>query len=102
MCLQPISRCQSLAKELASYNINVNAVCPGVLRAPLCEPLLDQLSTTKGISRQAAFDEFVAGIPLGRPQAPEDIGEAVTFLASDRAREITAVALDVSGGQVTH
>jgi NAD(P)-dependent dehydrogenase (short-subunit alcohol dehydrogenase family) len=93
---------QSLAKELASYNINVNAVCPGVLRTPLWEPLLDQLSATKGISRQAAFDEFVAGIPLGRPQTPEDIGEAVTFLASDRAKEITGVALDVSGGQVTH
>jgi hypothetical protein len=35
----------------------------------------------QGISRQAAFDEFVAGIPLGRPQTREDIGEAVTFLA---------------------
>jgi NAD(P)-dependent dehydrogenase (short-subunit alcohol dehydrogenase family) len=87
---------------LASYNINVNAVCPGVLRTPLREPLLDQLSATKGISRQAASDEFVAGIPLGRPQTPEDIGAAVTFLASDRAKEITGVALDVSGGQDTH
>lgn len=93
---------QSLAKELAAYNVTVNAVCPGVLRTPLWEPLLDQLAATKGISRQAAFDEFVAGIPLGRPQTPEDIGEAVSFLASERAKEITGVALDVSGGQVMH
>jgi len=90
---------QGLAKELAEHDITVNAVCPGVLRTPLWEPLLDQLSATKGISRDAAFAEFVAGIPLGRPQEPEDIGEAVAFLASDRARNITGEAMNVSGGQ---
>ncbi len=91
---------QALAKELAPYNINVNAVCPGVLRTPLWEPLLDQLSATKHITREEAFAEFVAGIPLGRPQDPEDIGEAVAFLASDRARQVTGVSFHVSGGQV--
>ena len=56
---------QGLAKELAEYDINVNAVCPGVVRTPLWEPLLDQLSATKGISRDAAFAEFVSGDPAG-------------------------------------
>lgn len=90
---------QSLAKELAPHDINVNAVCPGVVRTPLWDPLLKQLSANKGISEEAAWGEFVAGIPFARPQEPEDIGEAVAFLASDRARNITAESANVSGGQ---
>jgi NAD(P)-dependent dehydrogenase (short-subunit alcohol dehydrogenase family) len=90
---------QSLAKELAPHNINVNAVCPGVVRTPLWDPLLKQLSANKGISEEAAWGEFVSGIPFARPQEPEDIGEAVAFLASDRARNITAESANVSGGQ---
>jgi meso-butanediol dehydrogenase/(S,S)-butanediol dehydrogenase/diacetyl reductase len=42
---------QGLAKEMAEYDVNVNAVCPGVVRTPLWEPLLDQLSANKGIGR---------------------------------------------------
>ena len=91
---------ESMAKELAVHNINVNAVCPGVVRTPLWDPLLQQLSANKGISQDEAWAEFVGGIPFKRPQSPEDIGEAVAFLASDRARNITASAANVSGGQM--
>jgi NAD(P)-dependent dehydrogenase (short-subunit alcohol dehydrogenase family) len=93
---------QGLAKELAPYDVNVNAVCPGVVRTPLWEPLLDQLSQTKGISREEAFEEFVAGIPLGRPQEPEDVGEVVAFLCSERARNMTGQGLNVAGGMQLH
>jgi meso-butanediol dehydrogenase / (S,S)-butanediol dehydrogenase / diacetyl reductase len=93
---------QGLAKEMAPYDVNVNAVCPGVVRTPLWEPLLDQLSATKGITRDEAFDEFVSGIPLGRPQEPEDIGEVVAFLASDRARNMTGQGINVTGGMQLH
>jgi meso-butanediol dehydrogenase/(S,S)-butanediol dehydrogenase/diacetyl reductase len=93
---------QGLAKELAGYDVNVNAVCPGVVRTPLWEPLLDQLSETKGISRGEAWQEFVDGIPLGRPQEPEDIGEIVAFLASDRARNMTGQGINVTGGMQLH
>jgi NAD(P)-dependent dehydrogenase (short-subunit alcohol dehydrogenase family) len=91
---------QSMAKELAVHNINVNAVCPGVVRTPLWDPLLTQLSENKKISRDEAWAEFVDGIPFRRPQSPEDIGEAVAFLASDRAKNITASAENVTGGQM--
>jgi meso-butanediol dehydrogenase/(S,S)-butanediol dehydrogenase/diacetyl reductase len=91
---------ESMAKELAPYNINVNAVCPGVVRTPLWDPLLQQLSTNKNITQEEAWAEFVDGIPFKRPQSPEDIGEAVAFLASDRAINITASATNVSGGQM--
>jgi NAD(P)-dependent dehydrogenase (short-subunit alcohol dehydrogenase family) len=90
---------ESMAKELAVHNINVNAVCPGVVRTPLWDPLLQQLSVNKSITQDEAWAEFVEGIPFKRPQSPEDIGEAVAFLASDRARNITASAANVSGGQ---
>jgi meso-butanediol dehydrogenase / (S,S)-butanediol dehydrogenase / diacetyl reductase len=93
---------QGLAKEMAEYGINVNAVCPGVVRTPLWEPLLDQLSANKGISRDEAFQEFIAGIPLGRPQEPEDIGEVVAFLASDKARNMTGQGINVTGGMQLH
>jgi NAD(P)-dependent dehydrogenase (short-subunit alcohol dehydrogenase family) len=93
---------QGLAKELAPYDVNVNAVCPGVVRTPLWEPLLDQLSTNKGISREEAWQEFVDGIPLARPQEPEDIGEVVAFLASDRARNMTGQGINVTGGMQLH
>jgi meso-butanediol dehydrogenase/(S,S)-butanediol dehydrogenase/diacetyl reductase len=93
---------QSLAKELAEYDIRVNAVCPGVVRTPLWEPLLDQLSESRGISREEAWQEFVDPIPLGRPQEPEDIGEAVAFLASDRARNMTGQGINVTGGMQLH
>ncbi len=91
---------QSMAKELAPFNINVNAVCPGVVRTPLWDPLLDQLAVNKGITRDEAWAEFVGGIPFKRPQSPEDIGESVAFLASDRAANITGSSANVSGGQM--
>jgi len=91
---------QALAKEVAVHNVNVNAVCPGVVRTPLWDPLLKQLSKNKGITEEEAWNEFVSGIPFRRPQEPEDIGEAVAFYASDRARNITGAAENVSGGQM--
>ena len=93
---------QGLAKELAEYDVNVNAVCPGVVRTPLWEPLLDQLSATKGITRDQAFEEFVSAIPLRRPQEPRDIGEVVAFLASDKARNMTGQGINVTGGMQLH
>jgi NAD(P)-dependent dehydrogenase (short-subunit alcohol dehydrogenase family) len=93
---------QGLAKELAPYDVNVNAVCPGVVRTALWEPLLDQLSKNKGISRDEAWQEFVHGIPLGRPQEVEDIGEMVAFLASRRSHNMTGQGINVTGGMQLH
>ena len=93
---------QGLAKEMAPYDVRVNAVCPGVVRTPLWEPLLDQLAENKRISREEAWNEFINGIPLGRPQEPEDIGEVVAFLASSRAVNMTGQAINVTGGMQLH
>lgn len=93
---------QGLAKELAPYNINVNAVCPGVVRTPLWDPLLNQLSEEKKISREEAFEEFIEGIPLKRPQSPEDIAHTVAFLCSDLAKNMTGQGVNVCGGMQLH
>jgi meso-butanediol dehydrogenase/(S,S)-butanediol dehydrogenase/diacetyl reductase len=54
-----------------------------------------------GDDRQATFAQYTSSLtPLGRPQTPEDIGEAVVYLA--RADNVTGIALNVAGGLVMH
>ncbi|MBJ6135269.1 SDR family oxidoreductase [Ochrobactrum sp. Q0168] len=78
---------QTMALELGPYNVNVNAICPGIVRTPIWDTLEPEL-----------WDRNAANIPLQRGQTVEDIGEAVAFLASERAQNITGVVLGVTGG----
>jgi 3-oxoacyl-[acyl-carrier protein] reductase len=78
---------KSLARELASRNITVNAVAPGFIATPMTDVLNEQ--------QRAAM---LTQIPLDRPGTPEDIAHAVTFLASEHASYITGHVLDVNGG----
>ncbi|MDQ0867309.1 SDR family NAD(P)-dependent oxidoreductase [Arthrobacter globiformis] len=78
---------QTLALELGPYGVNVNAVCPGVVKTPMWEALPPE---------QWAMQE--EKIPLRRGQTAEDIGEAVAFLASERARSITGASVPITGG----
>lgn len=78
---------QTLALELGPHNVNVNAVAPGVVKTPLWDSL-----------DPAQWEMQEQKIPLRRGQMPEDIGEAVSFLASERARNITGTTLGVTGG----
>src|SRR5215210_1324577 len=78
---------KSLAREVASRGITVNAVAPGFVTTEMTDALPEEL-------REAA----VKMIPLGRFGAPEDIAEAVAFLASPAARYITGQVLSVDGG----
>ena len=94
---------QSLAKEHAEYNININAVNPGVVRTALWnEDLLPAMAKEQGVTPDEAFDNFCSSIPLGRAQDPEDIGNMVTYLASDVARNMTGQGINVTSGQLMH
>ncbi|MDP1571749.1 MAG: 3-oxoacyl-[acyl-carrier-protein] reductase [Vicinamibacterales bacterium] len=82
-----IGFCKSLAREVASRNITVNVVAPGLIDTDM----------TRAITAQAHGD-WAAQIPLGRLGAPEDVASAVSFLASDEASYITGQILAVNGG----
>jgi len=90
---------RNLAVELAPHHINVNAIAPGTTPTDMWK----QAMTAKGMRLGMTLDDFSraadASIPWGRKGTPEDVGNAVVFLASDNAEYITGELLHVSGGQ---
>lgn len=80
---------QSLAQEVASSGVRVNALAPGVIDTPMTAPTR---------SDPARLQTFMTRIPLGRLGQPEDLVGPVVFLASDMARYITGTTLAVDGG----
>jgi 3-oxoacyl-[acyl-carrier protein] reductase len=80
---------KTLAKELGSRNITVNAVAPGYVTTALTDVLSDEMKSAS-----------IKSTPLGRLGAPEDIARAVAFLVSDDASFITGQVLSVDGGMV--
>ena len=94
-----------VAKELAPYNVNVNAICPGLLYTEMWQKIGERMRETNpayaGLTPRQMFERRVQEwIPMKREQTPEDIGHAAVFLASDEARNITGQALMVDGGVV--
>lgn len=82
-----IGLCKSLAKELGSRNIRVNAVAPGLIETAMTEKMPD-----------AAKEFLIKQAALGRAGRPEDVSGAVAFLCSDAAGYITGQTLVVDGG----
>jgi len=92
-----------VAKDLGPHNINVNAVCPGLVWTPFWHNLAPLISQSEpayaGLEPRALFEEWVKrNTPMQREQTPEDIGNLVVFLASEEARNITGQAINVDGG----
>ncbi len=104
-----INLTQSIALQVASFNINANTICPGLVWTPMWAEGISFTTgkerwgklQAQGVSPEEAFNRMVqAGTPLKRPQTPEDMGNLAVFLASDLAREITGQAINVDGGMV--
>jgi 2-hydroxycyclohexanecarboxyl-CoA dehydrogenase len=81
---------KTLAREMARYKINVNCICPGPADTPLFAEIGEENPKLKEALQKA--------IPFRRLALPQDLANAVTFLASDEAGYITGQTLSVSGG----
>lgn len=79
---------RSLARELAPFKVNVNAVCPGVTKTRVIERISEEI-----------VSKIRASIPLGFFAEPEDIAAVAAFLASDDARYMTGQSVVVDGGR---
>jgi 3-oxoacyl-[acyl-carrier protein] reductase len=80
---------KSVARELASRNITVNAVAPGFIQTEMTESLPEKVKA-----------EMLAQIPLGRFGTPEEVAQAVGFLASEAAAYLTGQVIHVNGGML--
>ena len=84
-----IAMTRTLAKELGSRNVRLNAVAPGFIRTAMTDKLSEQ-----------AKEYMLRNVPLGRPGEPEDVARAVAFLAGDNASYIRGQTLPVCGGMI--
>jgi 3-oxoacyl-[acyl-carrier protein] reductase len=80
---------KSVAREVATRNITVNVVAPGLIDTDMTEKLSDEIRAW-----------MLAQVPMGRPGSPQDVASAVAYLASDEAAYMTGQTIKVDGGMV--
>jgi 3-oxoacyl-[acyl-carrier protein] reductase len=81
---------RAVAKEVAPFGITVNAVCPGLIDTEMAR----KTTTEKELK------EFLDSFPIKRIGTPEEVGDLVVFLCSDKASYITGASLDINGGDL--
>jgi NAD(P)-dependent dehydrogenase (short-subunit alcohol dehydrogenase family) len=91
---------RSLALEFARAGITVNAVCPGYTETPLLDRAVDTITAKTKRSRDDARAALATSNPQGRLVTPDEVADAVLWLASPGAHSITGQAIVVAGGEV--
>ena len=93
-----LSFTRSAAVALASQNVRVNCVCPGLVETPMVDGIRrarsEMLATTPG----AIQEQWVQTVPMGQLGTPDEVAEVVAFLISDRASYVTGEAVGITGG----
>jgi len=97
-----ISLTKTAAQQLGRHNINVNAVCPGIVRTALYADMIRVIAEKEGASVEEIERRGTESVPLRRANEPEDIADMIVFLASPGARNISGQAFNVDGGLVPH
>jgi NAD(P)-dependent dehydrogenase (short-subunit alcohol dehydrogenase family) len=97
-----ISLTKTAAQQLGRHNINVNAVCPGIVRTALYADMIRVIAEKEGATVEEIERRGTESVPLRRANEPEDIADMIVFLASPGARNISGQAFNVDGGLVPH
>src|SRR5438876_9072864 len=95
-----VSLTRSAAQELAPYRITSNCVCPGAVDTAMWEQIDREWGALHGWGPREAWKRRIAGIPLGRPETPDDVAGVIAFLASADSDYMTGQAIKVDGGMV--
>ncbi|MBM3732689.1 MAG: SDR family oxidoreductase [Acidimicrobiia bacterium] len=89
---------RTVALEVGKHNINVNAVCPGIVETPRMEKLCQEKARVRGWTYEQVYEEYVQDMALKRVTTPQDVANAVLFMCSEESRNITGQELAVDGG----
>jgi meso-butanediol dehydrogenase/(S,S)-butanediol dehydrogenase/diacetyl reductase len=95
-----ISLTRSAAQALAGSRITSNCVCPGAVDTPMWAQIDQEWGALAGLAPREAWKRRTAGIPLGRPETPEDVAGLVAFLAGPDSDYMTGQAINIDGGLV--
>jgi NAD(P)-dependent dehydrogenase (short-subunit alcohol dehydrogenase family) len=95
-----VSITRSAAQALAAEGVTSNCVCPGAVETPMWEQIDREWGGLEGRGPGETWKRRIRGIPLGRPERPEDVAGVVAFLAGPDSDYMTGQAINVDGGLV--